>query len=137
MKSRRAAAHAPMAGHHSSRDADAAFPLMPQQYYDLIARRHLFDGELRLLFAVLEDAIRCYVMNMNCPSACSRKEFEEAQAWLNRRGHQDLFSFETLCELFEIEPERLRKQLDSLHASDLPRRRLRSIGRRVPVSVPG
>jgi hypothetical protein len=140
MKSRRAAVQAPRTGHHASRqprEVEAAYPLMPQQYYDLIARRHLFDGELRLLFAVLEDAIRCYVMNMKSASAGSRKEFEEARVWLNTHGHQDLFSFETLCALFEIEPDKLRKQLDTLCAADLPRRRLRSIGRRVPMSVPG
>ena len=32
-------------------------PMTPQQYYDMISRRHHHDGETRLLFAVLEDCL--------------------------------------------------------------------------------
>ncbi len=42
-------------------EVDGVFPLMPQQYYDLISRRRIIDGERRLMFAVFEDAIRCFV----------------------------------------------------------------------------
>ncbi|HYA35457.1 MAG TPA: hypothetical protein VEF03_07550 [Candidatus Binataceae bacterium] len=117
-------------------DFEAAHPLMPTQYYDLVARRHSFNGELRLLFAVLEDAIRAYVMNLNQVSVHQRRDFEEASAWIYENGQRDLFSFENLCAVFEIDPDALRKHLKMLNARDLPRRRLRSIGRRVPMSVP-
>jgi hypothetical protein len=108
---------------------------MPQQYYDLISRRRIIDGERRLMFAVFEDAIRSYVMCMSAKSQVRRREFEEVKAWVELRGHHSVFSFDSLCDLFEIDPDILRHQLKTLHSSDLPRRRIGSIGRRVPMSA--
>lgn len=54
-------------------EVDGVFPLMPQQYYDLISRRRIIDGERRLMFAVFEDAVRCYVMCMSSKSQARRR----------------------------------------------------------------
>jgi hypothetical protein len=116
-------------------EVDGVFPLMPQQYYDLISRRRIIDGERRLMFAVFEDAIRSYVMCMSAKSQARRREFEEVKSWMDLRGHHSVFSFDSLCELFEIDPDLLRRQLTILQSSDLPRRRIGSIGRRVPMSA--
>ena len=116
-------------------DVDGVFPLMPQQYYDLITRRRLIDGERRLMFAVFEDAIRSYVMCLSSKSQARRREFEEVRSWMDLRGHHSVFSFDSLCDLFEIEPDLLRSQLGKMRSSDLPRRRIGSIGRRVPMSA--
>ena len=88
-------------------EVDGVFPLMPQQYYDLISRRRIIDGERRLMFAVFEDAIRSYVMCMSSKSQARRREFEEVKAWIELRGHHSVFSFDSLCELFEIDPDLL------------------------------
>ena len=116
-------------------DVDGVFPLMPQQYYDLISRRRIIDGERRLMFAVFEDAIRSYVMCMSSKSQARRREFEEVRNWMELRGYHSVFSFDSLCELFEVDADLLRHQLKSLRTSDLPRRRIGSIGRRVPMSA--
>ena len=116
-------------------EVDGVFPLMPQQYYDLIARRRIIDGERRLMFAVFEDAIRSFVMCMSSKSQARRREFEEVRSWMELRGTHSVFSFDSLCDLFEIDPDLLRNQLRTLHTSDLPRRRIGSIGRRVPMSA--
>jgi len=116
-------------------EVDGVFPLMPQQYYDLISRRRIIDGERRLMFAVFEDAIRSYVMCISAKSQSRRREFEEVRAWMELRGHHSVFSFDSLCDMFEVDPELLRHQLTTLHTSDLPRRRIGSIGRRVPMSA--
>jgi hypothetical protein len=116
-------------------EVDGVFPLMPQQYYDLISRRRIIDGERRLMFAVFEDAVRCYVMCMSSKSQARRREFEEVRSWMDLRGHHSVFSFDSLCDLFEIDADLLRRQLATLRSSDLPRRRIGSIGRRVPMSA--
>jgi hypothetical protein len=116
-------------------EVDGVFPLMPQQYYDLIARRHLVDGERRLLFAVFEDAIRTYVSTMHAKSLSRRKEFEEVRDWMNIDGEDGVFSFDSLCSLFHVDADLLRRQLATLRSTDLPRRRIGSIGRRVPISA--
>jgi hypothetical protein len=116
-------------------EVDGVFPLMPQQYYDLISRRRIIDGERRLMFAVFEDAIRSYVLCMSAKTSARRREFEEVRAWTELRGHHSVFSFDSLCDLFEIDSKLLRHQLKTLRSSDLPRRRIGSIGRRVPMSA--
>jgi len=115
---------------------DAADPMTPQQYYDMIARRGPQDGESRLLFAVLEDAIRCYAIAKNSPSRSHRREFEEVQQWVNTRGDHDIFSFEAICGVFAIEPEMLRNQLNAMRIGNFPTRRLRSVGRRTALTIP-
>jgi hypothetical protein len=116
-------------------DFEGVYPMMPSQYYDLIGRRTMLDGEKKLLFAVLEDAIRVYVLNMNARTSNARRDFDEVRNWVNTRGNQDLFTFDALCGVFGIAPDALRQQLAVLSASDLPRRRVRSVGRRVPLTM--
>ena len=138
MKTTRMAARVPRRSAYRSavnHDLDAAYPMTPQQYYDLISRRHQHDGETRLLFAVLEDAIRCYALAMSGSTAAQR-EFEEVREWVNSRGDRYVFGFDSICRVFDIEPDRLRSQLNSMRIENFPRRRLRTIGRRTPMSVP-
>ena len=115
---------------------DAFHPMTPNQYYDLIARRRIHDGETRLLFAVLEDAIRCYAMKMAAQSPSQQREFEEVRDWVNTPGEHDLFSFDSICAVFGIEPAGLRRQLNSMGVADFPRRRIRTVGRRTPLTIP-
>lgn len=140
MKSTRKAAHNHRDGDCSDREAarreEAWFPMTPRQYYDAVGRRHTLDAEPRLLFAVLEDAIRCYAMTANAHSAARRREFEEVRQWIDTRGEHDVFSFESICGVFDIEPEGLRRQLKTLRPTDLPRRQLRTVGRKTRMTVP-
>jgi hypothetical protein len=110
--------------------------MTPEQYYDVIRRRGHRDGETRLLFAVLEDAIRCYAIAKNSPARSHRREFEEVREWVNTRGDHDLFAFDSICAVFAIESEALRSQLNAMRIGTFPTRRLRSVGRRTALSIP-
>lgn len=137
MKSRRGPEHcrsAVSAGRDLARREDTSYPLTPQQYYDSIARRHALDAEPRLLFAVLEDAIRCYVTTAQTPAR--RSELDEVRQWVEARGEDDVFSFESICRVFDIEPDALRNQLRTLGADALPPRQLRTVGRKTTMTVP-
>jgi hypothetical protein len=115
---------------------DASDPMTPEQYYDMTARRNYHDGETRLLFAVLEDAIRCYAIAKNSPARSHRREFEEVQEWVNTRGDHDVFAFDSICAIFSIEPEALRTQLNAMRIENFPTRRLRTVGRRTALTIP-
>ena len=72
--------------------------LMPGQYVDLVRRNHVIEGELKLLLAVLEDAIRCYLRYANSKEGERRRDFIEVRNWFeggiagsSRRA--DIFSF--------------------------------------------
>jgi hypothetical protein len=105
--------------------------LVPVQFYDLTRRRGSLDGETRLVFAVLEDAVRCYVKNVSSTRRCDREQFEEVAAWFEARDTaRTPFSFISVCDVLGIEPSTLRKQLKTLSPRDLPTKQLRSVGRR-------
>ena len=55
--------------------------LLPGQYADLVRRNHVIEGELKLLLAVLEDAIRCYLRNVDAKDGEHRRDFVEVRNW--------------------------------------------------------
>ncbi len=99
--------------------------LMPAQYADLARRNHTLEGELKLLMAVLEDAIRCYLRNAEVKDGERRREFIEVRNWFESSvtGPSGIFSFENLCEALGIEPHRLLARLGIMTIGDLPSRR--------------
>src|SRR5258707_15768057 len=72
--------------------------LMPAQYADLVRRNHTLEGELKLLMAVLEDAIRCYLRNVDAKDGERKREFIEVSNWFESAvaGPAGIFSFENL-----------------------------------------
>jgi len=60
--------------------------LLPVQYVDLVRRNHVIEGELKLLLAVLEDAIRCYLRNANAKDGERRRDFVEVRTWFEGGG---------------------------------------------------
>jgi hypothetical protein len=99
--------------------------LMPAQYADLVRRNHSLEGELKLLMAVLEDAIRCYLRNVDAKDGERRREFIEVSNWFESTlaGPAGIFSFENLCEALGIEPHRLLARIGIMTIGDLPSRR--------------
>jgi len=96
--------------------------LLGQQYYDMVGSRRPPDGPRTLMFAVLEDGVRCYLANMHATRPRLRRIFEEAKAWIEDRKAIGPFAFETLCTTFDIDAEGLRKQLRTMSGRTLPRR---------------
>ncbi|MGA6974384.1 MAG: hypothetical protein WBY93_22345 [Candidatus Binatus sp.] len=100
--------------------------LLPGQYVDLVRRNHVIEGELKLLLAVLEDAIRCYLRNVNATDGERRRDFVEVRHWFESSGRTrraDIFSFDNLCAALGIEPRVLLARLRMLTLTDLPSRR--------------
>lgn len=67
-------------------------------------------GPLALMRAVLLDAIGCLSGQGIKPSHRARVAMQ-ARAWIARRGHEDLFSFDSICTTLELDGERLRRML--------------------------
>ena len=63
--------------------------MTPGQFYDQrICGRHL-DDETRLLFAVLEDAIRCYMLAARTGRRSHQWARDDVKAWVDTRGEHD------------------------------------------------
>lgn len=105
---------------------DFSDAVLPSQFNDLIRRRSAAPhGECRLLWAVLEDAIRTYLVNVKCATARQRRVFEEVRAWFfpPADSFQGLFSFRGICDALAIDSEDLVRGMVQLKVSDLPVRR--------------
>jgi hypothetical protein len=109
-------------------DTDNYDILLPEQYNQLLRRGHDLPGELRLMFAVLEDAIECYLVDMKATTRRRRNAFYEVRLWMNSSHAKGIFAFETLCETLGIDASRLRHSLEqrSLEVSRNQRQRVRN-----------
>lgn len=105
--------------------------LVPAQYYDLTRRRSGLDGETRLVYAVLEDAVRCYVKHASATHGMRRALFDEVRGWFHAQTMTPSpFTFGYVCDVLGVDPDYLRAQLSSLGPDDLPTKQMRSVGRR-------
>lgn len=108
--------------------------LVPDQFFDMTRRRSMLEGERRLVFAVFEDAVRCYVKTANSSRRCDRAQFDEVQRWFHAAaGIHSPFCFEYVCEVLGIEPVSLRSRLELLSVNDLPTKQMRPVGRRLVI----
>lgn len=110
-------------------------PVIPVQFYDLIRRSAFLDGETRLVFAVLEDAVRTYLRLRDSSRRRDRIEFAEVERWFEARTGNVPFSFYYICEVLELEAESFRRQLRVLPQNALPTKQIRSVGRRQRVQT--
>lgn len=67
--------------------------------------------EKRLMLAVLEEAVAAYQKFACATSAPSRREFLEAQTWLENNGRHWPYSFLNVCETLGLAPDAIRSGL--------------------------
>jgi hypothetical protein len=89
----------------------ASSSLLPVQYYDQVSRRRILGGEQKLMFAVLADALRCYVRFASSQDAQERQQLGELECWFRDNTQSGIFSFKSLCETFGIDADVLRNSL--------------------------
>src|SRR5262249_22056700 len=80
------------------------------------------QGERLLLLAVLEDAVDCYRRCRRSRDPAARLLFDETRAWVEARDRGTLFSFETLCEALDFDPDYLRRRLRETSGGGVRRR---------------
>src|SRR6516165_7917117 len=90
--------------------------ILPSQYFGALNSVGP-SGEQRLMLAVLIDAINVLHSWQGGGSErkrrnfCKRLNFAEAVQWVNSPGTTHPFSFDSVCDALEIDPELLRSRL--------------------------
>lgn len=74
------------------------------KYWDTVTRKSYSQPEKELMLAVLKDALMTYKKRIYSESAL----FKEAESWLFDRERDRLFSFETVCAVLGLSPEKIR-----------------------------
>lgn len=83
--------------------------ILPAQYGGMCRKKLPAEGERKLLFAVLEDAIRCYLKHRDgAESYREDPDFLEAAQWINSDEESGPFAFVRVCDALGIDARVLR-----------------------------
>jgi hypothetical protein len=86
--------------------------VLTAQYYATMQRSLYRQPELRLMAAVLEDAVACLSAKLRHGNVRQRKQYEAARDWIMDEEESEwIFSFQNVCETLGMDPSYLRQQL--------------------------
>lgn len=102
--------------------------LAAQQYHDTYRRKIPQQPEIRLMLAVLEDAINCYQDNIFALNKKRIQLYKEAEEWFMSDDASWIFSFESICSLLNLEPNYFRQGLYRWTAKHKAGRKLKHRG---------
>ena len=83
--------------------------LATQQYHDTYRRKMPQQSEIRLMLAVLEDAINCFQDNIFAVNKKRIQLFKEAENWFMNDDTSWIFSFVSICAILNLEPDYFRQ----------------------------
>ena len=89
--------------------------LVPSQFFASVPRSHLWGGEQRLLFAVLQDAVACWFRYRSARTLRERRLFTEVVAWFESPASDWLYTFERICEILGLDSNYIRQGLRRCH----------------------
>jgi hypothetical protein len=102
--------------------------ILATQFYATFKVSPYKQPELRLMAAVLEDAIGCLSIDFRSATARQRKHLEQARQWFAAEEESEwIFSFKNICEALEINPAYLRGLIQSPAAGKKNRPALRAV----------
>lgn len=92
--------------------------ILPTQFFQSLRSKGHSDGERRLMIAVLEDAVHCFMKQVHATDPKGRRLFEDAEAWIAAEDRTWFFSFDNVCEMLDLNPEYLREGLFRWRAAE-------------------
>ena len=92
----------------------AGVGILPVQFGESRRRKLPSEGERKLLFAVLEDAIRTYLRHRDSGAeARNNEDYVEAAEWLSSDEECGPFAFVSICEALGIDADSLRSGISN------------------------
>jgi len=85
--------------------------LLPIQYFEAMRKKHLLEGEKRLILSVLEDAVECFMKCIDSPTSKGQRLFRDAEEWISLEDKHWVFSFDNVCDMLDINPDYMRRGL--------------------------
>src|SRR5690242_11072916 len=85
--------------------------LLPIQYFEAMRRKHLLEGEKRLVLSVLEDAVECFMKCIDSTTNKGQRLFRDAEEWINLEDKRWVFSFDNVCDMLDVNPDYMRAGL--------------------------
>ena len=101
------------AAHDDMPNIFSAVGILPVQWGESRRRKLPAEGERKLLFAVLEDAIRTYLRHRDNDARHNNEDFIEAAEWLSCDDDGGPFAFVSVCEALGIDADSLRSGISN------------------------
>jgi len=92
--------------------------ILPAQFFQSLRSKGRFDGERRLMIAVLEDAVNCFMKQIHATDPKARQLFLDAEEWITAEDRTWFFAFENVCETLDLNPEYVRAGLFKWRAAE-------------------
>jgi hypothetical protein len=100
---------------YNSEDRFAGFlapdAILPMQFFQSLRSKGQYDGERRLMIAILEDAVNCFMKQLHATDPKARQLYLDADEWISAADPTWFFSFENVCNTLDLNPEYLREGL--------------------------
>ena len=94
--------------------------LLAAHYFELLRTKNL-EPEKKLMLAVLEDAVACFLRYVTARDSRRKAIFQEVEKWIRKEDIDWLFSFENVCEALDLNPNYVRRGLFSWKHQELTR----------------
>lgn len=98
--------------------------LLPSQYLAAARRKSSQGPALRLLAAILQDAVECFQKHLFARTRKHQALFRDAEDWICSTDRLWPFSFDNVCDVLGIEPDCLRRGLLAWKEQQLAHRRV-------------
>ena len=93
--------------------------LLPEQYLDTYRRKLHLEPEKKLMLAILEDGIACFQKYVFARDGKGKALFHEAETWVEDKGGEAVFAFDSVCESLGLDPDYLRRGMRTWKAQAL------------------
>lgn len=84
---------------------------LADQYFETVRPSREPAPEKLLMIAVLADAVTCFQKYLFAKRRRAKSVFQEAQDWIFSDNENPLFSYRNICEILDIDFQRLREGL--------------------------
>lgn len=92
--------------------------ILPTQFFQSLRTKGRFDGERRLMIAVLEDGVNCFMKQLHASDPKARQLFQDAKDWITADDRTWFFAFENVCDTLDLNPDYIREGLFRWRASE-------------------
>lgn len=83
--------------------------ILPVQFFSQLQRRTAWTAELRLMAALLEDALIVCSRPVGSPTSKSARLLRETLRWVRSDNRTWVFSFLRVCESLDLDPGAIRE----------------------------
>ena len=92
--------------------------ILPAQFFQSLRSKSQFDGERRLMIAVLEDAVNCFMKQLHATDPKARQLYVDAEEWVSNDDRTWFFAFDNVCETLDLNPDYVREGLFKWRAAE-------------------